>query len=385
MKKQSALGAGIIHFSRIIVLGLLWAVAVVYLLQSGLQAMEDAETLASKRSPALAAENEAPCAVVEPAAGEDATAASTAEPARATLTLQENTSTTVTFGRGTDQLEREFDYTIADPDGILSGATCLQVEVSPFIRDTGDAQLERKRISAVATVSGDRALIVVNFDRTWAALGDPGSYAGVVRVLDPRVERTEVALQLTMSFPFWQLPLAISIFMLFPAIVYVWLLKGSFGDAGALSITKFQNFVISRNGILAIGAGTVAAVGVYSATYLSGPTWGSSSAQVLTLVGAAFAAFATASTAVAAAGADTTTSGGLTAEAIGKAVAGAIATHGPEAAGGVKTSDGAANAETGKANDKVKSAPTGSAGLEELHALTKKESTALDSTGNGKG
>jgi hypothetical protein len=101
-----------------------------------------------------------------------------------------------------------------------------------------------------------------------------------------------------------QLPLVVLLLVLPVAIAYLWLLKGSFHGTGPVTVEQFDAYAFSRNGILAIGAGTASAVLVFSATYLSSPTWGTSVTDGIALFGAMFAAFAAAATPVTAAGTD---------------------------------------------------------------------------------
>jgi hypothetical protein len=153
---------------------------------------------------------------------------------------------------------------------------------------------------ANAKVVGNRAVLTVDLSRDGDRLGMPGSYSGSVRIIDPRVERRDISLQVTMSYPYWQFPVAMLVFVLFPALIYVWLVKGSFtsqmkkaspdkpaapDEPVVLTAITFQNYVFSRNGIISIGAGVVAAVSFISATYLSGATWGSDITQWITLFG----------------------------------------------------------------------------------------------------
>jgi hypothetical protein len=101
--------------------------------------------------------------------------------------------------------------------------------------------------------------------------------------------------------------MALAIAVLFPAAVYVWLLRGSFTGKDTndvLDLRRLSNYLFSRNGLLAFGAGVVAAFGVFSATYLSAATWDPTAGSYIALLGGTFSAFVAAATTVSAAGAD---------------------------------------------------------------------------------
>lgn len=215
------------------------------------------------------------------------------------------------FSRDTDERTRSMEYDVTDPSGALAGARCLHVEVGEFLNDSKDAQLTPGRLTAVVALGPPgRATLSVTADRSEGDLGRPGSYTGLVEVIDPRVARTDVALRVTMSYPNWQLPLAVLIAMMAPGAIYVWLVKGSFtsrasAPGATLHLKEADAYWFSRNGLLAVGAGTAAAVGFFSATYLSSATWGANVEQWVTLFGGSFTAFTAAATAVSAAGSET--------------------------------------------------------------------------------
>jgi hypothetical protein len=213
----------------------------------------------------------------------------------------------IAFGRELVTQEREFEFTITDPAGLLAGATCLPVHVNPFLR-TGDgpsAEIDGSRVDATASVTGREVRVALTMRRADVGFAPPGTYSGTVSIEDPRIERVNIPLTVSMAYPIWQFPLVALLLVLPVAVINLWLLKGSFAShQGPVSVAQFDDYVFSRNGVLAIGAGVAAAVLVFSSTYLGSLTWGTSFVDFFTLFGAAFAAFTAAATPVTAAGVD---------------------------------------------------------------------------------
>jgi len=65
---------------------------------------------------------------------------------------------------------------------------------------------------------------------------------------------------------------------------------------GLIGAQDLEAFLRSTTGLAAVVAGTVAALGVYSTTYLTNDRWGSSGADYFLLLGAMFTAFISAGT-----------------------------------------------------------------------------------------
>lgn len=224
----------------------------------------------------------------------------------ATLTAQGQTNTAIVFRRDLNPQRRELEYGVDDPSSLLTDATCLEVQVDQFLRDSGDAELNPSKITATGGLDGKLLRVDIKFDRTADSLGQAGSYAGVISVVDPRVQRVDIPMTVTMSYPTWQFPLALFVVLLLPAIIYLWLLKGSFqGATGSkVSARNAAGYVISRNGLLAVATGSVAAFGSFTALYLTSPTWDADPIRYIALSTSMFAAFVAAATGVAAAGVD---------------------------------------------------------------------------------
>ena len=75
---------------------------------------------------------------------------------------------------------------------------------------------------------GAQVLVVLTIARTYAGFAPAGDYAGTVSLVDPRIERVDIPLAVSMAYPVWQLPLVLLLLVLPLAIGYLWILKGSF-------------------------------------------------------------------------------------------------------------------------------------------------------------
>ena len=210
----------------------------------------------------------------------------------------------VPFSRNRTIQFRQVEYDITDPGQVLANVSQLDVFTGQFVSSDGSQQLNPRDINATATLQSGRVVLAVCFNRTDPGFGAPGSYLGAVSIVDPRVNRTDVAFNITLSYPWWQLVFAIFVAMLLPAILYVWFLRGSFQSHQGLTIRELQNWLFSRTTIMALGAGFAAAIGVFSAIYAKAPAWGSDWTSATGLFGATFSAFVAAATAVTAAGSD---------------------------------------------------------------------------------
>jgi hypothetical protein len=136
---------------------------------------------------------------------------------------------------------------------------CPLTHVNPVLRvgGTDTSQLDTAHIRATATVIGRQVRITVSVERNNARFAPSGTYVGTVSIIDPRIERVDIPLTVTMSYPVWQLPLAVLLASIPLAIGYLWLLKGSFHGRAPLADQRvtagdFENYVFSRNGILAL-------------------------------------------------------------------------------------------------------------------------------------
>jgi hypothetical protein len=224
----------------------------------------------------------------------------------ATMTGQGQANTTIVFRRYLQLQTRELRYVIDDPSSVLNGAGCLQVHAGQFLRDSGDAQLNLSAITATGVLEGDLLRVDIEFDRTTDSLGQAGSYTGVISILDPRVQRLDIPMTVTMAYPTWQFPLALFVAVLLPAVIYLWLLKGSFqGTAGSnMTARHATGYLLSRNGLLAVAAGSAAAFGSFTALYLTSATWDADPLRYIALMTGTFGAFIAAAAGVSAAGVD---------------------------------------------------------------------------------
>jgi hypothetical protein len=219
----------------------------------------------------------------------------------------------VAFGRALGTQTRDFEFALTDPYRLLSPArtrpaNCLPVQVGEFLRagQVQSAELDADQIGATARVTGQQVLIRVVLQRQDPGFGPSGVYAGTISIVDPRTERVDIPLTVSLSYPVWRLPLVVLLLVLPVSVTYLWLVRGSFRAAGhaghTVNFEELDDYMFSRNGLLAVGAGVGAAIVVFSATYLRSPTWGGDFVDAIGLFSAMFAGFAAASAPVTAAG-----------------------------------------------------------------------------------
>src|SRR5215217_7186405 len=62
----------------------------------------------------------------------------------------------VGFGRNLGDINRHFEFELDDPKHVVASDSCIAVEVTPFVRDTGDAELAPDEIETQPEVEQDR-------------------------------------------------------------------------------------------------------------------------------------------------------------------------------------------------------------------------------------
>jgi hypothetical protein len=276
------------HWTPIVALAAIWVIVLAVLLAWGLAANANAKP------------DTAHCKQAGPVPGIPSTVPS--KPAQ--LKPRAEPVTAVPFSRNRTIEFRQVEYDVTDPGKVLANVSQLDAFTGQFISSDGSQQLNPRDINATAAFQSGRVILDVCFNRTDPSFGAPGSYLGTVSIVDPRVNRTDVAFNITMSYPCWQLVFAVFVAMLLPAILYVWFLKGSFQSHQGLKIGMLKDWIFCRTTLMAIGAGIAAAIGVFSAIYAKTPAWGADWTSATGLFGATFSAFVAAATAVIAAGSD---------------------------------------------------------------------------------
>jgi len=272
-------------------LGFVWSAVLVGLLIWGLAARANARTDPTRCRPQPAVSGIPATTPTQPAQLKPRT-----EPRSAVAFYQDRTVTT-----------RRSEYDITDPGHALGGNTKLDVSVGPFLSTANSRQLNQDDINAIARVERSRVILDVCFNRTDPHFGSPGTYSGVVTITDPRVTLTDVSYTVTMSYPWWQLVVAVLVAMLLPAVLYLWFLRGSFTSHPGLTASLIQDWIFSRVTLMSLGAGVAAAVGIFSAAYAHSEAWGTDYTAATALFGATFSAFVAAATGVTAAGSDSRT------------------------------------------------------------------------------
>jgi hypothetical protein len=311
-----AVGLTVKEYWRILVLGVAWLGLLISLLAWGLVDRANAKT------------DILGCPGQQPVAGIPSQAPK--QPAQ--LKPRSEPRSAIAFYQDRIIARRRIEYDITDPAHNLRDKTPLEVSVAPFVNASNGRELRPTDINATAKTSHSRVILDVCFNRTDPKFGSPGSYNGVITIIDPRVTATDVTFAVTMAYPWWQLVLSVLVAMLLPAILYVWFLRGSFtsqpspdtpagpaapdtpagpagpgapaGPAPHSGVKLFEQWIFSRVALMSYGAGVAAAVGIFSATYARTENWGSDYTAATALFGAAFSAFIAAATGVTAAGAD---------------------------------------------------------------------------------
>jgi hypothetical protein len=199
--------------------------------------------------------------------------------------------TAVPFSRNRTVQHRMVEYDVTDPGKAPLNVSQLDVSRGQFLSSDGGQQLNPDDMNAKATVRNGRVILDVCFNRTDPNFGPPASYLGTISIVDPRVNRTDVTFNVTMSYPWWQLVSAVFVAMLLPALLYVWFLRGSFQSHEGLTLELLQKWLFSRTALMAIGAGFAAAIGVFSAIYAKAPAWGGDWTSATAPFGATFSAF----------------------------------------------------------------------------------------------
>jgi hypothetical protein len=214
----------------------------------------------------------------------------------AKLVLISGQTTTLEFNRALATKTLTIQYGISGaasgtiPDSGADQFPQLQVaDPLGFIRDDQEP-LPGDRVSVASWVQNGRILLKLCVQRSGPGFADPGTYQGTVSIVDPRVGRVDVPIVVTLSYSSWQWIMALLVLAVLAGAWYVWVLQAKKPAQAAIG-WGFVDFYVTMLGVLSVGAGIVAAFGVYTATYLNSTTWGSSSSQVFVLFGAMFSAF----------------------------------------------------------------------------------------------
>lgn len=222
------------------------------------------------------------------------------------LALLSDQATTLQFGRSESVRALDVNYRPAPASAAgqtagagtppsltkLLGNTPLQLDVSQFTRADG-ATLDHNLVKASATrIADDRVRVSLCVDRRDASkLGDPGTYRGTVSIIDPRVARTDLPVQIEAADPRWTFPLFLVLLSVVAATWVTWMVKEQKADSARFRPSEWFIWSGTAIGIISIVAGAAAAAGVYQARYLSSSTWGSAVSDYVALLTAGFVAF----------------------------------------------------------------------------------------------
>jgi hypothetical protein len=161
----------------------------------------------------------------------------------------------------------------------------LAADFDPFVRDD-DAELNRRMMSVRAVYSDGRVRLTLCADRAGKEpLGDPGTYQGVLSIIDARVARVDVPFTITLAYPGWPLVADLGILTVLAALGWVWLLTRSPANP------SFGAWLLRGQGAVACGLGLAAAAAAFASVYLKSATWALDPLQIGGLVAAVFSAF----------------------------------------------------------------------------------------------
>ncbi|GAA2742760.1 hypothetical protein GCM10009868_13970 [Terrabacter aerolatus] len=191
-----------------------------------------------------------------------------------------------------------------DPQKTLPSPRQVPVGVDSLRRgDNPDVSVAVSTHAAFTTSSNLTVWICIERGRAGSFALDPGEYAGSVTVVDPRLPATTIPFSITLSYTNWPVVLICWSLVVLVGAGYVFVIRNepasptSTVDRAPLSIAEVAWFMTSPLGLASAVTGGAAALGVYASSYLGSATWGASTSDWLTLTGAMFGAFVTASTA----------------------------------------------------------------------------------------
>lgn len=232
--------------------------------------------------------------------------AAPAKPAK--LALLSGQPTVINFGRAIAVRTLTLGY------GVTGALRHAGVHQHPGLRVTwlefqrsDQAALPDGRIKVAAWYEDGRVQLEVCINRATPAFADPGTYQGTVSIVDPRVARVDVPVQVNLSYPTWQWICALLVLASLAGSWYAWLLhrygRGGDGDnlgnlSIAASIGDYLRWFFTPAGIVSVVVGVAAALTVYNATYLSNGSWGASGWQYLSILGVMFSGFVAGATTI---------------------------------------------------------------------------------------
>lgn len=171
----------------------------------------------------------------------------------------------------------------------------LFTRVDAFRRTDDGAPLDSQFIRAYAKADGQTVGLTACFDRALGYIGGPGTYTGSVTIDDNRmVSPVTVPITITLQYQHPWILLWLLLLAAIPGSWVLWVLRtGRLTNSSAFELREMLSWLGKVGGLAAVVTGVVAALAVYSATYLKDPSWGTSVLQVLALYGAMFSAFLT--------------------------------------------------------------------------------------------
>jgi hypothetical protein len=174
----------------------------------------------------------------------------------------------------------------------------VQVVLTELQRDDGAHMVEGSFAASAIMVNPNNMRLELCVAPQAVEEVDPGTYTGVLTVVDPRVARFDVPVRVDLQFNRWPVlvtllvgTLVVAAFVLFNGTRQ---LAGETASLEPKTLKEFGLWAVTNP--VALGTGVVAAVAIFANQYLADAAWSGRSAEVFALIGAIAAAFLGAAT-----------------------------------------------------------------------------------------
>lgn len=174
----------------------------------------------------------------------------------------------------------------------VAPSTTTTTTVAPTTTSSATDQEQPVIVGAGATTTTTQA------SEQRPTVAAPGRYTGRVVIVDDRVQRIEIPVDITMQYREWPLMLTIFLGILPFAAFVVFAGQGKNAALRKANLVQFGNWL--RDNPVPIGSGVGAALTAFLAKYVNDPAWSGQPGEFLALIATVGGAFVTALTVVAA-------------------------------------------------------------------------------------
>ena len=213
---------------------------------------------------------------------------------RSTSRSSSNDTSTSTTTRTTTKARQERHRPVTR----LGADYVVQVVLTELQRDDGAHMVEGSFSASAVMVNPQNMRLELCVAPQAVEEVDPGSYTGVLTVVDPRVARFDVPVRVDLQFNRWPVLVTLLVGTLVVAAFVLYngtrQLAGNTATLEPKTLREFGLWAITNP--VALGTGVVAAVAIFANQYLADATWSGRSAEVFALIGAIAAAFLGAAT-----------------------------------------------------------------------------------------